>query len=67
LLKNHESTQPNKNSIVKLAAKITEDLNQLNGKNDAKQDKIQHTKAKLGEVLKKNWKNKAMQGNTYGI
>jgi hypothetical protein len=23
---------------------------------------MQHTKAKLGEVLKKNWKNKAMHG-----
>jgi septation ring formation regulator EzrA len=45
-----------------LAAKITEDLNQLNEKNDAKQDEIQHTKTKLGEVLKKNWKNKAMHG-----
>jgi hypothetical protein len=45
------------NSIFKLAAKITEDLNQLNEKNDAKQDEIleQHTKAKLGEVLEKNW------------
>jgi hypothetical protein len=48
------------NSILKIAAKITEDLSQLNGKNDAKQDEIQHMKAKLGEVLKKNWKNKAM-------
>jgi hypothetical protein len=45
-----------------LAAKITEDLNQLNEKNDAKQNEIQHTKAKLGEVLKKKWKNKAMHG-----
>jgi hypothetical protein len=50
------------NSIIKLAAKITEDLSQLNGKNDTKQNKIQHMKAKLGEVLKKNWKNKAMHG-----
>jgi dGTP triphosphohydrolase len=50
------------NSIVKLAAKITEDLNKLNEKNDAIQDEIQHTKATLGEVLKKNWKNKAMHG-----
>jgi hypothetical protein len=50
------------NSIVKLTAKFTEDLNQLNEKNDAKQDEIQHTKAKLGEVLKKRWKNKAMRG-----
>jgi flagellar biosynthesis/type III secretory pathway chaperone len=62
IVKNHESTQPNMNSIVKLAAKITEDLRQLNGKNDAKQDEIQHTNAKLREVLKKNWKNMAMHG-----
>jgi hypothetical protein len=55
------------NSIIKSAAKITEDLRQLNGKNDAKQDKIQHTKAKLGEVLKKNWKTKQCMGNTYEI
>jgi hypothetical protein len=50
-VKNRESTQPNMNSIIKLAAKITEDLSQLNGKNDTKQDEIQHTKVKLGEVL----------------
>jgi hypothetical protein len=48
------------NSILKLAAKITKDLSQLNEKNDAKQNEIHHTKAKLGEVLKKNWKNKAI-------
>jgi hypothetical protein len=62
IVKNHDSTQPNMNSIIKLAAKITEDLSQLNGTNDAKQVGIQHTKAKLGEVLEKNWKNKAMHG-----
>jgi hypothetical protein len=50
------------NSIIKLAAKIIEDLSQLNRMNSAKQDGIQHTKAKLGEVLNKNWKNKAMHG-----
>jgi hypothetical protein len=50
------------NSIVKLAAKITEDLIQANGKNDAKQYEIRHTKAILGVVLKKNWENKAMHG-----
>jgi hypothetical protein len=43
-----------------LAANITEDLNKLYEKNNAKQDEIQHTKTQLGEVLKKNWKNKAM-------
>jgi hypothetical protein len=62
IVKNHESTQPNMNSIIKLSAKITEDVSQLNVKNDAKQDKIQHTKAKLGEGLKKNLKNEAMHG-----
>jgi hypothetical protein len=61
IVKNHESTQPNMNSIVKLAAKITEDLNQLN-ENNTKHNEIQHTKAKMGEVLKKNWKNKATRG-----
>jgi hypothetical protein len=30
------------NSILKSAAKITEELSQLNGKNDAKQDEMQH-------------------------
>jgi hypothetical protein len=44
------------NSIIKSAAKIIEELSQLNGKSDAKQDEIQHTKARLGEVLKKKWK-----------
>jgi hypothetical protein len=62
IIKNHESTQPNMNSIIKLAAKIIEDLNKFNENNDAKQDEIQHTKAILGEVLKKNWKNKALHG-----
>jgi hypothetical protein len=45
------------NSIIKTAAKITEELIQPNEKSDAKQDGIQHTKARLGEPLKK-WKNK---------
>jgi hypothetical protein len=58
--------KPNMNSIVKLAAKFTEDLNQLNEKNDAEKDEIQHTKAKLGEVLKKKWKTRQCMGNTYG-
>jgi hypothetical protein len=62
IVKNHESIQQNMNSIVKVAAKITEDLNKRNENNDAKQDEIQHTKAKLGVVLKKNWKSKAMHG-----
>ena len=62
IVKSHESTQPNMNSIVKAPAKITEELIQPNEKSDAKQDGIQHTKARLGEFLKKKWKNKVMQG-----
>ena len=50
------------NSILKSVAKITEELSKLNGKNDAKQDGMQHTKGRLGEVLKKKWKNKVMHG-----
>jgi flagellar biosynthesis chaperone FliJ len=50
------------NSIIKTAAKITEELSQPNEKRDGKQDGIQHTKARLGESLKKNWQNKVMHG-----
>jgi hypothetical protein len=50
------------NSIIKTAAKIKEELSQPNEKSGTKQDGIQHTKARLGESLKKNWKNKVMQG-----
>ena len=49
-------------SIIKTAAKITEELNQPNEKSDTKQDGIQHTKARLGESLKKKWINKVMHG-----
>jgi len=62
IIKVHESTQPNMNSILKSAAKISEELNQLSGMNDAKQDGMQHMKGRLGEVLKKKWKNKIMHG-----
>jgi hypothetical protein len=50
------------NSILKLATKVIAELSQLNGENDAKQDEMQHTKERLGEVLKKKWKNKVMHG-----
>jgi hypothetical protein len=55
IVKVHESTQPNTNSIRKSAAKITEELSQLNGMNYAKQDGMQHKKGRLGEALKKKW------------
>jgi len=50
------------NSIIKTAAKIKEELSQPNEKSDAKQNEIQHTKARLGESLKKEWKNKVIHG-----
>ena len=62
IVKVYESIQPNMNSILKSAAKILEELNQLSGMNDAKQDGMQHTKGRLGEVLKKKWKNNVMHG-----
>jgi len=62
IVKSHESTQPNMNSIIKTVAKITGELSQPNEKSDTKQDGIQHTKARLAESLKKKWKNKVMHG-----
>jgi hypothetical protein len=62
IVKVHESTQPNMNSILTSAAEIIEELVQLTGKNVAKQDEMQHTKGRLGEVLKKKWKNKVKHG-----
>jgi len=50
------------NSIIKIAAKITEELSQANEKSDAKQEGIQHTKARLGDDLKNKRKNKVMHG-----
>jgi len=41
------------NSIIKTAAKTTEELSQLNENSDAKQDGIQHTKARFVQSLKK--------------
>jgi hypothetical protein len=52
IVKSYESTQRTLNSIIKTAAKITEELSQPNEKSDAKQEGIQHIKARLGEVLK---------------
>jgi len=49
-------------SIIKTAAKTAEELSQPNEKSEAKQEEIQHTKARLGEVLKNKWKTKVMHG-----
>jgi hypothetical protein len=42
IVKKHESSQPNMNSIIKLAAKITEELSQPNENSDTKQDNATH-------------------------
>ena len=60
-VKSQESTQQNMNSIIKTAAKIAEELSQLNEKSDAKHDGIQYIEARLGQPLK-NWKNKVLLG-----
>ena len=48
------------NAIIQTAAKITEELIQPNEKNDAKQDGMKHTEARLGESVKEKWENKVM-------
>ena len=50
------------NSVIKTAAKITEELSQPNEMSDPKQNGIQHTRARLWESLQKKWKNKVMDG-----
>jgi hypothetical protein len=55
------------NSTIKTTAKITEELRQPNEKSDTKQEGIQHTKARLGEVLKNKWKSKVMHRQYIGI
>jgi hypothetical protein len=62
IVRAHESTQPNMNSILKSAAKIIEELNQLSGMNDAKRDGMQHTTGRLRGALKKKWKYNVMHG-----
>ena len=52
IIKNHENTQPNRNTLLKLATKIIEELNQPHVKSDG----TRHTKARLREVLKKSGK-----------
>ena len=58
IVRNHESTQPYMNSVLKLATKIIEELSQHHVKSDG----TQHTKARLREVLKAKRKNKVMHG-----
>ena len=60
IVKSQQSNQPNMNSIIKTAAKITEELSQPNEKSDAKQDGIQDIKARLGEFLKKKMEKQSI-------
>ena len=60
IVKNHESTQPNMNSALKLATKIIEELSQHHVKSDG----TQHTKARLREVFKRKMEK---QGNVWAI
>ena len=46
IVKNHESTQPKMNSILKLATKIIKEVSQHHVNTDG----TQYTKARLGEV-----------------
>ena len=64
IVKIHERTQPNMNSIIKTAAEITDEIGRTKEKNDAKQDGIQHTGARLGESLKKKW---IKQNNAWAV
>jgi len=50
------------NSTIRAAAKVEEQLNKLNENSDTKQLGIQHIIAKLGEFLKKKWKQNVTHG-----
>jgi hypothetical protein len=54
IIKSHESNHPNKSSTIKTAAKVAEGVNQSNENSDTKKEGIQHTKSKIGTVLKEN-------------
>jgi hypothetical protein len=60
IVKNHESTLPNMNSIIKSATKNIHKLSQPIVKSNG----TQHSKVSLGEVLKEKWKKK---GNAWAI
>jgi hypothetical protein len=53
IVNSEESTQQNMNSTIKIAAKIIEELSQSIENSDTNQNRIQRTKARLGESLKK--------------
>jgi len=61
-VKSHESNQPNMNSTIKMAAKVAEELNQLNEDGDSKKEGVPHIKARLGRSLKKKCKSNLKDG-----
>ena len=62
IVKVHESTQPNMNSILISAAKIIVEWNQLNGKKDAKTGWNATHEGKIGRSFKEEVENKVMHG-----
>ena len=50
------------NLVIRLAAKIKEELVLLQEQRESKQEDKKHIKAKLAEALKKKWENKVMHG-----
>jgi hypothetical protein len=62
IIRSHNSNQPNMNSTVRAAAKITDNLSQSNGNNDMKQDEIQNTKSRLAQSLKEKRDNEVIHG-----
>ena len=60
IAKSHESNQPNINSTNKMAAKVAEELNQSNEKDDKIEKYLTH-KGKIRRVLKKSG-SKVMHG-----
>ena len=61
IVKGHEIKQPNTNSTIKVATKVTGELSQSN-ENSSTRKTFNTLKAKLGESLKKKWENKVMHG-----
>ena len=63
IVKSHESTQPNMKSIIKMAAKITEELSQPYEKSDTTGSKTTH-KGKIGKVSKQKMEK---QSNAWAV
>jgi len=64
IVKSHESTQPNTNSVFKTAAKITEELNQTNEESDTQKGWNTTHKGKTERVPKEK---KEKQSNAWAV